>query len=582
MKITYIIKRLAVYIKKYRRILITDLICAALATALNIISPMIVRYITNAGVSETSKLTPSLILQITAVYLILCAVSAVANFYMSYRGNVMGAKVENDMRFDLFKHLQELSYSFYAENKIGQIMARLTSDLTDIAAFIHTAPEQLFISGITMIVSFVILIRINIPLTLVVFASLPLVFISTKYFNKRMRSKMKSQRVQLGEINSQIEDTLLGIRLVKSFTNEVAEINKFEGRNNRYLNIKSKTFLYLAGFQCSISSLGGILYIAVVVLGAVFIMNNRINAGDYAAYLLYISTLWASIRTLANFTEQFQRGITGIERFVEIMDTKAEITDKKYTLPLNPYDESIEFENVSFRYKGADKNVLENISFKINKGDNIAFAGPSGGGKTTLINLIPRFYDVTDGSIKLCGTDIRDLKICSIRRAIGIVQQDVYLFSGTVFDNIVYGRLDASKEEVISAAKQAGAHDFIMELENGYDTYIGEHGVKLSGGQKQRISIARVFLKNPPILILDEATSALDNESERLIQESLEHLSKGRTVITIAHRLTTIRNADKIMVLTKNGIEESGTHTELMDKRGIYYNMYMVSRRDEI
>ena len=358
MKITYIIKRLAVYMKKYRRILITDLLCAALATALNIISPMLVRYITNTSISGTSKLTLSLILQITAIYLVLCAVSVAAHFYMLYRGNLMGARVENDMRFDLFKHLQELSYSFYAENKIGQIMARLTSDLTDIAAFIHTASEQLFISGIALIASFVILIRINIPLTLAVFASLPLVFVSTRYFNKRMHSKMKSQRVQLGEINSQIEDTLLGIRLVKSFTNEEAEINKFEGRNDRYLNIKSKTFLYLAGFQCSIDVLDCILYISVVVLGAFFIMNNRINAGDYTAYLLYINTLWASIQMLAGFTEQFQRGITGIERFVEIMDTKAEITDKKYTLPLNLSNGSIEFENVSFRYKGADKIMV--------------------------------------------------------------------------------------------------------------------------------------------------------------------------------------------------------------------------------
>lgn len=577
MKTSYIIKRLIPYLIKYKKLIIIDLLCAIIAAVTNVVSPMTVRYISN----NINSLTINALAAVVVIYAVILAIASAAHFYMGHMGNVFGARVEADMRLDLFSHLQKLSYSFYSENSIGQIMARLTNDLSDCASFVHIIPEQLLVAGVTMIVYFIILMRINIPLTLMVFAFLPLIFIITKYFNKRMRATMQEQRVQVGEINSQAEDTLSGIRLVKSFTNEDAEIEKFSKRNDRYLKTKSKTFFRIAGFQVTTSSLGGVVYIAVVALGAVFMMNGSIKAGDYAAYILCISTLWTCIRTFVGFTEQFQRGITGVERFVELMDTSPEITDTANPKILADKDSSIEFKDVSFCYNGSDKKVLSNINFKINKGDNIAFAGPSGGGKTTLINLIPRFYDVSDGQILINGEDIRNLKIKSIRQAIGIVQQDVYLFSGTVFENIVYGKPYASRDEVVEAAKQAGAHEFIMSFKNGYDTYIGEHGVKLSGGQKQRISIARVFLKNPPILILDEATSALDNESERLIQASLEHLSKGRTVITIAHRLTTIQNADKIIVLTQNGIEETGTHNELMGKKGIYYNMQMAAKKEE-
>lgn len=571
MKTSYIMKRLMPYLAKYKKLIVIDLICAVIAAASNIVSPMAVRYITN----RIDTLTFSALAAVTMIYTLILAAASAVNFYMGHMGNVFGARVEADMRLDLFTHLQKLSYSFYAENSIGQIMARLTGDLNDCASFVHIVPEQLIVAGGTMIVSFIMLIRINIPLTLTVFAFLPLVFISTKYFNRRMRATMKEQRVQVGEINARIGDTLSGIRLVKSFTNENAEIQKFAKRNSLYLKIKSKTFSHIAGFQVTTSSLGGVIYIAVVALGAVFMMKGSIKAGDYAAYILCISTLWTCIRTLVGFTEQFQRGMTGIERFLEIMDTKPEIEDMPGAEELTGDNGSIEFKNVSFRYKGADRNVLKNISFKIRNGEHVALAGPSGGGKTTLINLIPRFYDVSDGEIRINGEDIRKLKIRSIRQAIGIVQQEVYLFSGTVFENIVYGKPDASRSEVVEAAKRAGAHEFITELENGYDTYIGENGVKLSGGQKQRISIARVFLKNPRILILDEATSSLDNESERFIQESLEALSAGRTVITIAHRLTTIQNADRIMVLTQNGIEETGSHNELMSREGVYYNLYL-------
>lgn len=578
MKTSYVFKKLLPYIGRHKGLIAIDTFCSLIIAAANVVMPVIVRNITNAA----NSLTIRLICAVSAIYAAVVAATAIANFYRVHIGTLFATRVETDMRLDLFKHLQKLSHSFYSENSIGQIMSRLTNDLSGSASFIHLLPEQMIVSCVTIIISFIVLLRVNITLTLVVFAFLPVVFLSTRHFNRRIKATMKEQRVQIGKINSQAEDTLSGIRVVKSFTNEDAEILKFAEKNNAFLNIKVQTYLQFAGFLTTISALGNIVYIVVVAIGALFMMRGEIRAGDYAAYLLYIGALWQCIRTVADFTDQFQQGITGIERFAEIIDIEPEITDAQNAKPLRTGDESIEFRNVSFHYKNADKNVLSNINCKINRGENAAFVGPSGGGKTTLINLIPRFYDVSGGKILINGDDIRELKISSVRQAIGIVQQDVYLFSGTVYENIIYGRLDASREEVIEAAKQAGAHEFIMSLENGYDTYIGEHGVKLSGGQKQRISIARVFLKNPPILILDEATSSLDNESERLIQESLEHLSKGRTVITIAHRLTTIQNADKIMVLTSNGIEETGSHNELMDKKGIYYNMQMAAKKGEL
>lgn len=573
MKISYMIKRLLPYIKRHRKILILDIFCAVFLAVSNNVPPLAVRQISN----QADAVTVELLIQVMGIYLAFTVFTSIANFYMNYMGNVFSVRVETDMRRDLFKHLQELSYSFYSENPIGQIMSRLTNDLSDSSTFIHTMPQQLLIAGGTLVMSFCILLRISIPLTLMVFATLPVIFVGTRYFNKRMRITMKEQRVELGRINSQVEDTLAGIRVVKSFANEDAEIDKFGVRNKNYMEIKTKTYFHLAGFQCFTGTLGGVIYLAVAVLGGVFLMNHKIQAGDYAAYILYISTLWTSIRTLVGFTENFQRGMTGIERFLELLDTEPEMVDCPDARILEKCDGEIEFKDVSFRYKGADRDVLHDISLKINKGESVAFVGASGGGKTTLVNLIPRFYDVTAGQVLIDGSDIRKWELNSVRQAIGIVQQDVYLFSGTVYENILYGRLNATRDEVIAAAKQAGAHEFIQNLENGYDTYVGEHGVKLSGGQKQRISIARVFLKNPPILILDEATSALDNESERLVQESLEELSKGRTVITIAHRLTTVQGVDRIMVLTREGIEETGTHRELMAKKGIYFNMYTVA-----
>lgn len=574
MKMGYLLKRFIPYFKKYKWILVLDLICASLTTVCELVFPMLVKYITEMGINNIGELTVSIILKVGIFYLILRIIDSMANFYMANTGHIMGAKIETDMRRDLFNHLETLSHSYYSEHKVGQIMARITSDLFDITEFAHHCPEEIFIATIKIIVSFIILCGVNIPLTLIMFASLPLIFVIVKFFNKRMRSAFKKQRHQVGEINSQVEDSLLGIRVVKSFANEDIESEKFEEGNKKFLDIKKISYLYMAGFQTSNRAFEGLLYITVVVAGSIFMINGKISPAELTAYLLYISTLLATLRTIIQFTEQFQRGMTGIERFIEIMDSPADITEKEDAVELENAQGNIRFEDVSFRYSEDNMEVLSRINLDIKKGDSVALVGPSGGGKTTLCNLIPRFYDVTEGRILIDGVDIKDLTLKSLRNSIGVVQQDVYLFSGTVYENILYGLPGASCEDVIEAAKLAGAHEFISNLENGYDTYVGERGVKLSGGQKQRISIARVFLKNPPILILDEATSALDNESEKIVQDSLEKLAKGRTVFTIAHRLTTIRNANLILVLTENGIEEKGTHKELIDKGGIYHNLY--------
>ncbi len=574
MKMGYLLKRFIPYFKKYKWILVLDLICASLTTVCELVFPMLVRYITDMGINNLAGLTVGLILKIGVFYLILRLIDSAANFYMANTGHIMGAKIETDMRSDLFCHLQSLSHSYYSEHKIGQIMSRITTDLFDVTEFAHHCPEEIFIAGLKIIVSFMILCGINIPLTIIMFASLPLIFVIVKFFNSRMRGAFKAQRHEIGEINAQVEDTLLGIRVVKSFANENVEINKFEKNNGRILNVKKLSYFYMAGFQTLNRAFEGLLYIIVVVAGSTFMINGKINPADLTAYLLYVSTLLATLRTIIQFTEQFQRGMTGIERFLEIMDSPADITEKNDAVEISDVKGEIKFENVSFHYSEGEKEVLSKINLDIKKGDSIALVGPSGGGKTTLCNLIPRFYDVTEGRILIDGTDIKDVKLKSLRNSIGVVQQDVYLFSGTIYDNIAYGLPNADYAAVVEAAKLAGAHEFISEFENGYNTYVGERGVKLSGGQKQRISIARVFLKNPPILILDEATSALDNESEKIVQDSLEKLAKGRTVFTIAHRLTTIRNANMILVLTENGIEEQGTHKELIEKGGLYHNLY--------
>lgn len=568
------IKRFSVYYKPYIAIIIIDLICAALTTVCELVFPLIVRKITSSALAGVNAELLGLVLRLGGIYLLLRIIDTAANYFMADMGHVMGAKLETDMRRDLFDHLQKLSFTYYDNAKVGQIMSRVTSDLFDITEFSHHCPEELFIAAIKIIGAFIILGRTNIWLTLIIFMLLPIMLVSAVIFRRNMKAAFKKQRVEIAQLNADLEDSLLGIRVVKSFANEEIEKEKFRRGNTKFFEAKKNAYKYMALFQSGTRFSDGVMYIAVIVIGSLFMINGKISPPDLIAYLLYIQTLITSIRRIVEFTEQFQKGQTGIERFFEIMDEPIDICDKPSAAELKKVDGNIEFKNVSFGYSKNADDVLSGINISVKKGENIAIVGPSGGGKTTLCNLLPRFYEISSGSIMIDGKDIREYTLKSLRNSIGTVQQDVYLFSGTVSENIAYGKPGAERSEVIEAAKAAGAHEFISELENGYDTYVGERGVKLSGGQKQRISIARLFLKNPPILILDEATSALDNESEALVQRSLERLSVGRTTFTIAHRLTTIRNATRIIVLTKDGICEQGTHRELIEKGGEYAKLY--------
>ncbi|MBE5807576.1 MAG: ABC transporter ATP-binding protein [Clostridiales bacterium] len=561
------------YFRPHRATMLLDLFCASLTTICDLVLPLIVRYITGAAQNGVTLMVSS-VLKLGGVYVALRIIDTAANYYMQSIGHIMGSYIERDMRTDLFTHLQELSHAYYDHTKIGQLMSRMTTDLNDITEFAHHFPEELFICVIKIVVSFVILCGTNVPLTMLIFAMLPLMVYFSNIFSRRMRKSFKDSRHELGELNAQVEDSLSGIRVVKSFANEDLEEEKFEGNNQRFLSVKKGMYHNMAGFHSVTRLFDGIMYIIVVVLGAVYMIRGKIAAADLVAYLLYVTTLLASIRRMVEFMEMFQRGITGIERFTEVMDEPVTIHDAPDARPLQDVRGDIAFRDVSFAYEEGGKRVLSGITLDIPAGQNVAIVGPSGGGKTTLCSLIPRFYDVDGGAITIDGQDIRALTLKSLRSNIGMVQQDVYMFSGSIADNIEYGRPGASREEVIEAARRAGAHEFIMGLENGYDTHVGERGVRLSGGQKQRISIARVFLKDPPILILDEATSALDNESERLVQKSLEALMKGRTTFTIAHRLTTIRAADKIFVLTEDGIAEQGSHRQLMERDGVYAGLY--------
>ncbi len=569
-----LVRRFLPYFKKYKAVLFFDLFCAALTTVCELVLPMLVRYVTNAGINDLASLTVGVVLKIGALYLFLRLVDAAANFFMASIGHIMGTKIETDMRTAMFDHLQKLSFNYFDNTKVGQIMTRITTDLFDVTEFAHHCPEEFFIAGIKIIGSFIILCGVNVWLTLIMFTIVPFIIIAAIYFNRKMKEQFRRQRVQLGEINAQVEDSLLGVRVVKSFANEELEKEKFEKGNQIFCNVKRHRYFYMGGFEASNRLFDGLMNLLVLVAGALFMINGQIQPADLVAYMLYVGTLITSIRRLVQFAEQFQQGMTGVERFFQVMDADVEIFDEPGAKPLEIKKGGVTFENVSFSYADDGKQVLSHINLDVKAGENVALVGPSGGGKTTLCNLIPRFYDVDEGRILIDGQNIHNVTLKSLRDQIGFVQQDVYLFSGTVFENIQYGKPGASREEVIQAAKQAGAHDFIQELSEGYDTFVGERGVKLSGGQKQRISIARAFLKNPPILILDEATSALDNESEKLVQASLEKLAKGRTTFTIAHRLTTIKNATVILVLTHNGIEEKGTHQELMAKKGIYYHLY--------
>ena len=572
-----LIGRFIPYFKPYKNVLLLDLFCAFLTTGCDLILPMILRFLANKGTEDLSSITVQLIASLAGVYLVLRIIDAIANYYMTRIGHIMGARIETDMRKDAFDHIQKLSDSYFNNTKVGQIMSRITNDLFDVTEFAHHCPEEFFIAGVKIVISFILLSRINLALTTIIFIFIPLMVIFSMDQNRKMKRAFKKQRVQIGELNSRLEDSLLGVRVVKAFANEDIEAEKFTQDNRKFLGTKKETYKYMAGFKIITCIFDGIMYLVLLIAGGIFMMKGLIQPADLFVFTLYVTTLLATVKRIVEFTEQFQKGMTGIERFIEIMDSDIDIFDDEDAKELNNVKGSIEFKNVSFGYNDKDKEVLSNINLSIKEGEKVALVGPSGGGKTTICNLIPRFYDTTQGSIYLDNNDIKKVTLKSLRKNIGIVQQDVYLFAGTVYENIAYGDPNATREQIIEAAKLAGAHEFISVLKDGYDTYVGERGVKLSGGQKQRISIARVFLKNPKILILDEATSALDNESEYLVSKSLERLAKGRTTLTIAHRLTTIQNADRILVLNENGIVEQGSHKELLDKKGVYHQLYMMA-----
>ena len=576
-----LMRRFAPYFKPYAGVLLLDLFCAALTTLCEIGLPMMMRRLAQVGMDDVSLLTSGLVLRVAALYIVLRLIDVAASYFMANIGHVMGARIETDMRSALFGHLQKLSFGYFANTKVGQLMARITGDLFDVTEFSHHCPEEFFIAGLKIVVSFVILCTVNVPLTIIIFAIVPVMAIVAGKFNMAMRRTFAKNRRQVGEVNAQVEDSLLGVRVVKSFTGEAREIEKFEQGNRDWLEIKKENYRWMGAFTATTRAFDGLMYIAVIIAGGLFMVHRRIDPADFMAYLLYVATLLATIRRIVEFAEQFQRGMTGIERFFEVMDVEPDIESPENAEKLPRVQGNIRFEDVCFAYAD-DPNtpVLDHLELDIRAGQSVALVGPSGGGKTTICNLSPRFYDVTGGRVTVDGHDVRTVELDSLRGQIGVVQQDVYLFSGTIFDNIAYGRPGATREEVVEAAKQAGAHEFISATQDGYDTFVGERGVRLSGGQKQRISIARVFLKNPPILILDEATSALDNESERLVQQSLERLAKGRTVLTIAHRLSTIRNADKIVVLTEDGVAEQGTHAELLARGGAYAHLYQLATED--
>ena len=565
------------YYKPFRGIFAADMFFAFLGALTTLVIPLIVRYITGTVVYLPKGEILSKILFLGGVMVILVAVQCFSNYFIGNYGHVMGAKIEYNMRKEIFEHYQKLSFSFYDNQKVGQLMSRITNDLFDITELLHHGPEDVVISFIKFAGTLSILAWMNWRLALAAFVLIPIMFVYAYILNKKMKRAFKTNREKVADINARIEDNLSGIRVVKSFANEEIEREKFMEGNRVFLDSKKNSYFYMGQYHAGLTAFITMITVVVIVVGAVLLSNGTMNAPDLITFLLYISNFTEPVQKLINFTEQFQNGITGYERFREILSIDPEIKECENPVEAKDIRGEVVFDDVGFRYEEGQEKVLSHVSLKVNAGEYVALVGTSGAGKTTLCSLIPRFYEVTFGTILLDGIDVRKYTLSSLRKSIGVVQQDVYLFTGTVLDNIRYGKVEATREEVIQAAKDANAHEFIMGLPQGYDTNIGQRGVKLSGGQKQRLSIARVFLKNPPVLIFDEATSALDNEREKVVQESLEKLAKNRTTFVIAHRLSTIRNAQRILVLTEEGISEEGSHEELMKKHGVYYNLYTLS-----
>ena len=568
------LKKMISYYKPYLGVFWADMFFATVSAAVALVIPLVIRYVTSTLIYMEPQAILGQIRWIALMLFALVAVDCYSRFFIANQGHVMGAKIEYDMRAEIFAHFQKLSFSFYDDQKVGQLMSRITTDLFDITELMHHGPENIILSLIKIIGAFVILMSIKPALALAAFAVLPFMFLFAYYMNGKMRRAFRSNRERIADINAQIEDNLSGIRVVKSFANEDIEKEKFRQGNEGFLRAKKNSYYYMGSFSAGLGTFTTLIQVNVILAGVILIAKGSVDISDLVTFLLYISVFTEPVRTLIDFTEQFQNGYTGFERFQEIMAIEPDIADKEDAKELVKGD--ISFEDVSFQYEENTECVLNHINLNVPAGAYMALVGSSGAGKSTLCSLIPRFYDVTAGAVKIDGCDVRDIRLKSLRDHIGIVQQDVYLFVGTVFDNIRYGKPDATREEVIEAAKNANAHDFIMSLPNGYETDIGQRGIKLSGGQKQRLSIARVFLKNPPILIFDEATSALDNESEKVVQDSLEKLAKNRTTFVIAHRLSTIKNAQRILVLTEGGIAEEGTHEELLEKGGVYEKLYQM------
>lgn len=575
------LKKLISYYNPYKFLFFSDMLFAIVGAAVTLVIPLLVRYVTNTVVYFELTQAKRMIFLIGILLLIFVAVEMFCNFYIAYYGHQMGARMESDMRNEIFCHYQKLSFSYFNDQKVGQMMSRITSDLFEISELLHHGPEDLVISIIRIVGSFAILLTVNVKLALLAFSFIPVMTIFAVLYNRKMKRAFKRNREKIAAINEQIEDSLSGIRVVKSFANEKEEIRKFEEGNQNYVKAKKNSYRYMGIYFSGLGALSTLITVAVLILGVNMLLSNQMKVTDLITFILYVGNFTDPVKKLVAFTEQFQNGITGFERFQEILSVEPEDLEKNGKIQLEAVQGAVEFQNVTFCYEQGQAPVFEHLNLHVNAGEYVAMVGPSGVGKTTLCSLIPRFYDATEGAIFIDGKDIKTIQLESLRNHIGIVQQDIYLFAGTIMDNIRYGKPGATDDEVIQAAKRANAHAFISEFPEGYQTYIGQRGVKLSGGQKQRISIARVFLKNPEVLIFDEATSALDNESEKIVQESMDELAKDRTTFVIAHRLSTIRNAKRILVLTEKGIEESGTHEQLMEKNGIYASLYNMQFRKE-